>query len=101
MGLNIVTFNSAFLISHAQSATTQVLIDTWRADIYCVSENHLKSRNNVKFTEYNNIRNDNNAGAALLVRKEYHFEEVVIENLLALAFRSPITVIMSPSERLP
>ena len=82
MELNIVTFNSASLISHAQRATAQVLIDSLKADFYCVSETKLNSRHNVQFTGYNIIRKDNNTGAALLVRKDYEFEEVVIRNLL-------------------
>ena len=82
MELSIVTFNSASLVSHAKRATAQVLIDSLKADIYCVSETHLKSRHNVNFTGYNTIRDDNNTGSALLIKKDYEFEEVAIDNLL-------------------
>lgn len=83
MKVNIITFHFPSLISHDQHATAQVMIDTLLADIYCVSETHLKSRNNTKFTGNNIIRNDINNGSAFLVQKDYRFEEVVTENLLA------------------
>lgn len=81
MELKVVTFNSASLVSHAQRATTQELVDSLKADFFCVSETHLKSRHNVNFTGYNIIRDDTNSGSALLVRKDYAFEEVSIKNL--------------------
>lgn len=46
-----------------------------------ILESHLKSRYHVSFAGYNIIRNDNNSSFALLVRKDYLFGEVAIENL--------------------
>lgn len=68
MELHIVTFNS-FLISHAQRDTAQGFIEILKADIYCISETHLKNRHSVQFTGSNIIRKGNNTGAAILVRK--------------------------------
>ena len=90
MELNIVTFNSASLVSHAQRATAQALVDTLKADIFCVSETHLNHRHNVNFTGYTTIRHNSNTGAALLVKKDYHFEEVVIEGLLVCSAAAAI-----------
>lgn len=69
-------------MSRTQRTTAQVLTDTLKANIYCVSGTHqLKSRNNAEFIGYSIIRNDNNTDDALLVRKNCSFEEIIIMNL--------------------
>lgn len=65
MELNFITFNSGFLISHAQRAIAQGLVDT------------LKTEFNFPETTWNDPKSD----AALLVREDYDFGEVVIKNL--------------------
>lgn len=68
MELNIATFN------------TMRWLELWKQTSTAFRNSQEQEQCSV--TACNIIRNDNSTGAALLVRKEYYFEEVVVENLL-------------------
>lgn len=50
MKLNVILFNSSFLVLNAQRALDKLLVNFVKGDFYCIAEIHLKCMHNITFT---------------------------------------------------